>query len=137
VTDAAPPLAGVFETCLYYAPSQAGEMERFYGDALGLREVDRGEWGIAYRLGAGLLLLFDVERSITRERDAFRHGATGPAHACLLADRASYEAWKGHLAARDVDVFDELTWRNGVRSFYFRDPAGNVLEIAEDDLWPR
>jgi catechol 2,3-dioxygenase-like lactoylglutathione lyase family enzyme len=25
---------------------------------------------------------------------------------------------------------------NGVRSFYFHDPAGNVLEIAARDRWP-
>ena len=25
---------------------------------------------------------------------------------------------------------------SGPRSFYFDDPAGNVLEIAEGDMWP-
>ena len=30
-----------------------------------------------------------------------------------------------------------LEWDNGVRSFYFHDPAGNVLEIADGDLWPK
>jgi catechol 2,3-dioxygenase-like lactoylglutathione lyase family enzyme len=24
----------------------------------------------------------------------------------------------------------------GTRSFYFEDPAGNLLEIAERDMWP-
>ena len=36
-----------------------------------------------------------------------------------------------------VPIVDELQWNNGVRSFYFHDPAGNLLEIAEGDLWPQ
>jgi len=44
---------------------------------------------------------------------------------------ATYEAWKERVAAEQ-----EVTWKSGVRSFYFRDPAGNLLEIAEGDLWP-
>ena len=33
-------------------------------------------------------------------------------------------------------ILEEIEWENGVRSFYFHDPAGNVLEIADGDLWP-
>jgi catechol 2,3-dioxygenase-like lactoylglutathione lyase family enzyme len=33
-------------------------------------------------------------------------------------------------------MLQEIEWDNGVRSFYFHDPAGNVLEIADGDLWP-
>ena len=28
-----------------------------------------------------------------------------------------------------------VTWPNGARSIYFRDPAGNSLECAEPGLW--
>ena len=44
---------------------------------------------------------------------------------------AAVERWKEALPAEN-----EVTWKNGVRSFYFRDPADNLLEIAEGDLWP-
>jgi len=39
------------------------------------------------------------------------------------------------LADRDVTLIDEIAWDSGVRSCYFNDPAGNLLEIAERDLW--
>jgi catechol 2,3-dioxygenase-like lactoylglutathione lyase family enzyme len=39
------------------------------------------------------------------------------------------------LAAREVTLIDEIAWESGVRSCYFNDPAGNLLEIAERDLW--
>jgi catechol 2,3-dioxygenase-like lactoylglutathione lyase family enzyme len=29
----------------------------------------------------------------------------------------------------------EFDWPNGAHSMYFRDPAGNSLEIAERALW--
>jgi catechol 2,3-dioxygenase-like lactoylglutathione lyase family enzyme len=58
-------------------------------------------------------------------------------HTCFVAGGESYEDWKRHLAAHDVPLTDEIAWGNGVRSFYFDDPAGNVLEIADGDMWPR
>jgi catechol 2,3-dioxygenase-like lactoylglutathione lyase family enzyme len=36
-----------------------------------------------------------------------------------------------------VPIVEEIEWDNGVRSFYFHDPAGNVLEIAGGDMWPK
>ncbi|MEQ8788558.1 MAG: hypothetical protein RIC55_19770 [Pirellulaceae bacterium] len=35
-------------------------------------------------------------------------------------------------------VIDEIDWMPPLRgrSFYFHDPAGNVLEIADRDIWP-
>ena len=29
----------------------------------------------------------------------------------------------------------DFQWPNGARSIYFRDPAGNSIEIAEPRLW--
>ena len=47
-----------------------------------------------------------------------------------------YDAWKERLADLGVTLIDEITWDSGGRSCYFNDPSGNLLEIAERDLWP-
>ena len=65
------------------------------------------------------------------------HGAVGRGHACFLAAPGDYDRWKEDLTARGVEILDETGWDTGLRSFYFEDPAGNVLEIAEGDIWPR
>ena len=35
----------------------------------------------------------------------------------------------------EIAIESEITWKNGARSVYFRDPAGNSLEFAEPKLW--
>jgi catechol 2,3-dioxygenase-like lactoylglutathione lyase family enzyme len=42
-----------------------------------------------------------------------------------------------HLRRHDVEITHEHAWDSGRRSFYFQDPAGNLLEIADGELWPR
>jgi catechol 2,3-dioxygenase-like lactoylglutathione lyase family enzyme len=125
-----PPTA-ILETVLYYDAAAEEEVERFYRDTLGLRRVSRFDDGMVFRIGDGLLLLFDAGRTTARPDERARHGADGSVHTCFLVAPGEYERWKDTLP-----VDDEVTWRNGARSFYFRDPAGNLLEIAERDLWP-
>jgi catechol 2,3-dioxygenase-like lactoylglutathione lyase family enzyme len=129
-------LASVLETVLYYASDQQDEMERFYEDVLGLESLGLGRWSLAFRLGQGVVLLFDRERSSTQDEPP-PHGASGSIHAAFLAAPDEYDAWKERLTDRGVTLIDEIAWDSGVRSCYFNDPAGNLLEIAERDLWTR
>ena len=64
------------------------------------------------------------------------HGAEGPIHTCFLVPAEDYDAWRGHLDASGVPVIQEVRWPLG-RSMYFRDPDGNLLELADADIWPR
>ena len=134
---AGPALGAVLETCLYHDSAEAAAVERFYTGTLGLRPVARWPGGIAFRVDAGVLLLFDRELLGERDGPISAHGATGPGHACLMAgDGQRYEAWKRSLADAGIEITHEQEWSEGRRSFYFRDPAGNLLEIADGDLWP-
>jgi catechol 2,3-dioxygenase-like lactoylglutathione lyase family enzyme len=130
--SAGPRLSRILETVLYYAAGQEKDIESFYGDVLGLPRVGRG---LHFRLGEGLLLLFDREES-SLQTSPPAHGATGAVHMCFVAPEADYTAWKEWLSRHEIPLLEEITWENGVRSFYFPDPAGNVLEIAEGDMWP-
>ena len=127
-----PRLTRVLETVLYYRAGEREAVERFYGEVLALRRV--GDFPV-YRLGEGLVLLFDAEETRIQD-DPPPHGASGPVHTCFVSEPDEYEAWKARLAAHGVRVTREIVWPSGVRSFYFDDPAGNVLEIADGDLWP-
>lgn len=130
-------LDGVLETCLYHDTAQAAEVERFYGSVLGLPLVARWPDGMAFRVGAGVLLLFDRELIAERTGPISAHGTSGSGHACLLAGgEDQYESWKRRLEAEGIEITHEHTWDGERRSFYFGDPSGNLLEVADGDLWP-
>jgi len=128
-----PPLSGVLETVLYYRDEPA--TRAFYEDVLGCRPIGaESDRYLFYRAGESVLLLFVAEK--TREgRRLPAHGTVGPGHVCFHVPRASYETWRTYLREAGVTLEDEATWPRG-KSFYFRDPDGNCLEIADGDFWP-
>jgi catechol 2,3-dioxygenase-like lactoylglutathione lyase family enzyme len=136
MSDPAPGFEAVLETALYHEDSEREQMERFYAELLGLPVVARWPDGVALRVGPGVLLLFNRQGLAEREGPIADHGTTGPGHACLTAPRERYEAARQRLEDAGVEILHEHEWGDERRSFYFRDPAGNLIEIADGDLWP-
>jgi catechol 2,3-dioxygenase-like lactoylglutathione lyase family enzyme len=133
-----PGFDGLLETSLYYSAAEGERIERFYTETLGLRIVSSWKGALALRVGAGLLLLFERESLGERDSPMAAHGSDGPGHVCLLATgEGEYTAWRKRLTAAGVEITLEHEWDSGERSLYFVDPAGNLLEIADGDLWPR
>lgn len=126
-------LERILETVLYYSSGQEEDLARFYGAVLGLQALGQG--GLTFRVGEGLLLLFNAGLSSAQSQPP-PHGARGPIHTCFVARADEYEGWKQRVTEETGSILQEIEWDNGVRSFYFHDPAGNVLEIADGDLWP-
>jgi catechol 2,3-dioxygenase-like lactoylglutathione lyase family enzyme len=126
-------LAGVLETVVYCTTENEDETRRFYREVLGLRPFDEHSYG--HRLPNGVFLLFNRDGSSVQEWPP-PHGATGPVHTCFLAAPGDYERWRDELQAKGVEIVKEINWERGTRSFYFEDPASNLLEIAEGDMWP-
>jgi catechol 2,3-dioxygenase-like lactoylglutathione lyase family enzyme len=136
MSELRPGFEAVLETALYHEPDERDAMERFYGDLLGLPVVARWPDGVALRVGPGVLLLFDRAGLAQREGPIADHGTSGPGHVCLTATDGRYESAKRRLTESAVAIVHEHEWTGGRRSFYFRDPAGNLVEIADGDLWP-
>ena len=129
-----PPLAGVLETVLYFTDQD--RTEAFYSDVLGMKLMGREPGrSLFYRAGPSVFLLFHADETLRAERLP-AHGARGPVHTCFQVPADVYEDWKSHLRSRGVELLQEIQWSRGGRSFYFLDPDGNVLEIANGDFWP-
>ena len=131
-----PGLRGVLETILYCDSTNEDKTRDFYTRVLGMREIEGLPF--AYRVGSSnhVFLLFNRDQTGSQEHPP-PHGATGPVHTCFEAAPGTYEAWKSYLHSVGVETRQEMTWGNGQKSFYFDDPAGNVLEVAEGDFWPQ
>ena len=135
----APRIVGVLETAIYVDDLRAAHS--FYGETLGLQRVLDTPRMMTYAVApAQVLLVF--QRGATRDDSPTAggvvpgHHSDGPAHFAFAVDTGDFEAWKAHLARRDVTVTSEVVWSKGGRSLYFNDPDGNVLEMATPGLWP-
>lgn len=123
----------IFETVLY-AEDLAGA-ERFYREALGLEVIGRSKLLVAFRCGGGVLLIFDPRLSAAPGRDIPSHGTSGVGHVAFAARAEELEGWREQLHKAGIPIESELEWPQGGRSIYFRDPAGNVVELAPPTLW--
>ena len=129
----------VLESALYAENLEAAA--GFYGGVMGLEKIaEVAGRHVFFRAGDGVLLLF--RPSATREApkpDARLpvppHGAEGPGHLCFAGTAEELEGWRGRLDSHGVEVEADFEWPQGGRSIYFRDPAGNSIEIAEPRIW--
>ena len=128
------PIETVVETGVYADDLAAAET--FYRDVLGLEVIGRKPGRhVFFRVGAASVLLV-FRPAATLHDDALpSHGTTGPAHFAFGVRGPTLDAWKGRLAAHGVAVEKEMTWPGGGRSIYFRDPAGNSVEIVTPGVW--
>ena len=131
-----PRVSHVLETCVY-GPDLAA-LERFYVDVIGLKPVARTEGrNVALECGQSVLILFDPAVSGAPGGSFPKHGTTGPGHVAFAVPADELPAWRSRLRAKGVAIETEWTWPDGQVSVYFRDPAGNSVELAPPTLWRR
>lgn len=132
-------LRGVYETVLYANDLPAAA--EFYRSVLDLRVVKPvDELMVAFRLpDGGVLLIFDPSESRQPGRSVPSHGMEGSGaggHVAFRIDHGEYDKWVARLRSHGVEIESEISWESGARSIYFRDPAGNSVELVEGEIWP-
>ncbi|PYK82382.1 MAG: glyoxalase/bleomycin resistance/extradiol dioxygenase family protein [Verrucomicrobia bacterium] len=123
----------IFETVLYAEDLAAAEW--FYHEALGLEVLKRSNLTVVFRCGGGVLLIFDPRKSAAPDRDVPSHGTTAVGHIAFAAKPGDLDAWREQLRQAGVPIEREVDWDEGGHSVYFRDPAGNVVELAPPTIW--
>jgi catechol 2,3-dioxygenase-like lactoylglutathione lyase family enzyme len=119
---------GILETCLYTSDLEAAI--GFYTAVIGLTCIAHQPGRHAFfRCGPAMLLLFDPAGTLPG------HGATGPGHVAFNIGPEEFDAWRVRLAVHGVKITSEHSWKPGALSIYFRDPAGNSLELTTPATW--
>ncbi len=108
----------------------------FYRDILGLEQVGH-EPGrhVFFRVGAQSMLLAFLARATLADDRFPPHGTTGPGHFALGVPAGSLDRWRERLTRHGVAIEKETEWPRGGRSLYFRDPAGNLVEVITPGVW--
>lgn len=134
-----PKLLHILETALYV--DDLGRAAAFYEDVMGLRVLHGDDRLRAYNVNdRSVLLLFirggTLEPVQTGGGLIPPHDGSGALHIAFAVSHLELPEWRAHLEDRGVEIESTSDWKRGGHSFYFRDPDGNLLEIAATPgLW--
>ena len=126
-------ISRIKETCIYVTNLQ--RTQEFYSHRLGLPVLSFVEGRhVFFRAGESVLLCFIAEKTL-EEKELPSHGAHGSIHFAFEVEKKEYDATLSKIKTMDINVLHEETWKAGLRSFYFHDPDGHLLEIIEEGIW--
>ena len=120
-------------------------MKHFYTSILGLEFVsEEQDRSVFLKAGQSMLLIFNPNKTLVSNENSATiqlptHGAFTPpsiVHFALEIDKENYDNAKQMLTEKNIKIEKEVAWEKGTNSIYFRDPAGNLVEIITPGAWP-
>jgi catechol 2,3-dioxygenase-like lactoylglutathione lyase family enzyme len=121
-------------------------MKDFYVNILGLEFVsEEKDRHVFLKAGQSMLLIFNPDKTLANDiinnisTKLPIHGTFAPPsiiHFALEIEKQNYDGAKQILNERNIKIEKEVTWGKGTSSIYFRDPAGNLVEIITPGSWP-
>jgi catechol-2,3-dioxygenase len=98
------------------------------------------------KAGQSMLLIFNPNKTLANNINNASssaqlpiHGAFAPPsiiHFALEIEKQNYDSAKYMLNQNNIKIEKEVIWEKGTNSMYFRDPAGNLVEIITQGSWP-
>ncbi len=130
-----PNILKIFETVLYSDNLDAAKT--FYSQVMGLRLLSQNDLMLVFSIDESYLLIFNPAKSEVAGRLVPSHAARGQGHIAFTITEDEKKTWRARLADAGIEIESEVRWDDGARgtSIYFRDPAGNSIELAPPNLW--
>lgn len=128
------PIQCLVETAIYAEDLELAE--QFYRDILGLCLLDKEEdRHVFFQVGENDVLLIFRAQSTLQGGRLPAHGSRGPGHFAMGIVADDFDSCRDWLLAHGVAIEHEQSWPLGGRSLYFRDPAGNSVELITPGVW--
>ena len=131
--------SALVESCLHV--EDLNRSREFYSDLFGYLLMKSDERFCAFDVGHCQVLLLclrgsDPNGTVLPFGTIPAHGTSGQAHLGFGVPAASLSAWRERLEQKGVPIESTLTWPDGGKSIYFRDPDGHLLELLTPGVWP-
>ncbi|MDN5201582.1 VOC family protein [Fulvivirgaceae bacterium BMA10] len=121
------------ESCLYV--KDLDKAKSFYHDQLGFEVIGyQANRHIFFRVGSTVLLCF-VPETTRKESQLPPHYAIGKQHIAFEVMPGEYKKWENKILKLGISIIHEQSWKHGLKSFYFHDPEGHLLEIVPQGIW--
>ncbi len=127
-------IKGIVETAIYV--DDLAKAESFYYKILGLPMIAK-ESGrhVFFQVGDNNVLLAFLPAATLNGDHLPAHGADGPGHFALGIGADDLDSWRQKLQENGIAIEKEVDWPKGGKSIYFRDPAGNSVELITHGVW--
>jgi catechol 2,3-dioxygenase-like lactoylglutathione lyase family enzyme len=127
-------IKAIIETAIYV--DDLDGTEAFYRTILGLTVITK-ESGrhVFFQVGESSVLLAFIADATLKGDHLPAHGAKGPGHFALGIEADALDAWRKKLKQSGIAIEQEVEWPRGGKSLYFRDPAGNSVELITPGVW--
>lgn len=129
---------GILETALFVADPAVSA--GFYRRLFGFASLLESERLVALDVGGkNVLLLFRTGSTgkpfVTEGGIVPGHGGSPPTHFAFSIPAEDVEPWRSKLESEGVAIESMVTWPQGAKSIYFRDPDGNLAELISPGFW--
>lgn len=121
------------ETCIYI--QNIDESTKFYHDKLEFPIIGKKEGRhVFFKVGTSVLLCF-IADTTKKETILPPHFATGKQHLAFEVSPEDYQKHKEIINSKNIEIIHEQDWNSNLKSFYFEDPDGHLLEIVPYGIW--
>jgi len=133
-----PSISGIAETAVHV--EDLARSLQFYQGLFGFKKIAADDRLVALRVTRDqVFLIFKRNATLapveTPGGTIPPHSTDGQAHFAFTIPHVEWDAWQQQVQSRGITIESVVNWSPGVRSLYFRDPDGHLVELSTPGLW--